>query len=250
MSSYASVTAFAARLEQLPRLDALVANAGISTTEFNLAEGLESTLTVNVVSTILLAVLALPKLERTAHDTGEDTHLTITGSVVQSFADPMELQRGTQGDILRTLTRDGKSSMRSRYFLSKLVLQLAFQELSQRASRLSGDGKSGESSARVVINSTSPGWCKTQLFRQDDGGFWARNLLKLIGRTPEVGARTLTSAVGAGRETHGHYLSECIVKPASAFARSPEGSQVQTELWAELSAIMDRVQPGMMSVLA
>lgn len=69
-------------------------------------------------------------------------------------------------------------------------------------------------------------------------------MLKLMGRTSEEGARTLTSAIAAGDETHGQYLSECQVKPASAFIRSSEGQQVQARIWAEMLDRLETISPG------
>ena len=75
-------------------------------------------------------------------------------------------------------------------------------------------------------------------------------MLRLIGRTSEVGARTLTSAIAAGEETHGRYLSECQVKPPSVFVRSEKGLQVQTKVWNELLQLLGTISPGVTDVLA
>lgn len=48
LSSYESVKQFAQRAKTLKRIDSLLENAGISTEEFKLMEGNESTVTVNV----------------------------------------------------------------------------------------------------------------------------------------------------------------------------------------------------------
>lgn len=83
MPNYASVKAFGEKISrELPRLDALVANAAISTNQYNVAEGLEETLTVNIVSTFLLSLLVLPVLEHTVRQNGTSSHLTIVRSVV------------------------------------------------------------------------------------------------------------------------------------------------------------------------
>lgn len=66
MANYSSVLAFDDdAYSTLSRLDAVVVNAGVSLHEFELAEGIESTLTINVVSTFLLAQLvkACPPLQ-------------------------------------------------------------------------------------------------------------------------------------------------------------------------------------------
>ena len=50
-------------------------------------------------------------------------------------------------------------------------------------------------------------------------------MLRFIGRPAEVGARTLPSAIAAGPESHGQYLSECRVKRASVFVKSRKGNE-------------------------
>ena len=165
MSSFASVKAFSDRANnELPRLDDVLANAGISTNLYNSAEGFEETLTVNVISTFLLSVLCLPALQRTAAQTGSATHVTITGSNVHSFADHKQLQACPRGKIFKTLSDEKSGDMAARYFLSKLILQLCAQELAEMMR------KSGSRYSNVILNVPSPGWCKTPLFRQDDGG--------------------------------------------------------------------------------
>ena len=66
LSSYQSVKDFAKRAQELERLDILVENAGIVTEDWRIAEDNESTITTNVVSPVLHALLLLPKLRETA----------------------------------------------------------------------------------------------------------------------------------------------------------------------------------------
>lgn len=246
MANYDSVKSFAAKINnEVPRLDALIVNAGISTTEYHVAEGLEQTLTVNVVSAFLLCLLCLPKLRKTALQTKGASHLTIVGSVVHCFADQEQIVQPPEGKVLATLSDKSQADMAARYFLSKLMVLLCVQEMSRQMSK----DKEGSRHTDVIFNCPNPGWCKTELFRQDDGGAFARNLLKLIGRTPEVGARTLTSAVAAEESTHGRYLSECQVKPASVWVRSEQGQKVQTKVWNELLDHLSRIQPGVAEAL-
>ena len=68
--------------------------------------------------------------------------------------------------------------------------------------------------------------------------------LKVIGRSSEEGSRTLVHGAVAGKEAHGQYLSECQVKPASAFVRSKEGENLQKRLWEELMAKLEIISPG------
>lgn len=67
LSSFASVKAFVARAtSELDRLDAVICNAGVNKRAFSESEGYETTITVNVLSTFLLAQGLLPLLEKTA----------------------------------------------------------------------------------------------------------------------------------------------------------------------------------------
>lgn len=98
--------------------------------------------------------------------------------------------------------------------------------------------------SEVVVNCVSPGWCKTNLFRLDDGGLGGRIGIRLIGRTSEQGSRALVHAVSAGAETHGRYLNECTVRSWSAFVQSPEGQRTQNRLWLELVTKLESAEPG------
>jgi retinol dehydrogenase-12 len=232
MADYSSVKSFGQKVvNDLRRVDAVLANAGTSTNQFALAEDLEQTLTVNVFSTFLLSQLCLPALEQTAKSTGSPTHLTIVGSNVHAFADHASITSPPQGRVLPSLSDKKSADMNGRYFLSKLLVQLCTQELAARTPKSAGIPS-------VIIN---PDWCRTTLFRQDDGGAIGRNMLRLIGRTGEVGARTLVSAITAGPETHGKYLSESQVKNASVWVRSIEGKMVQKKIWSELEEILSRL---------
>lgn len=73
LTSYKSVKAFCQRANGLERLDIVVENAGIAVPAYEAAEGMESTITVNVVSTFLMALLLLPKLREDAGKRGTFT---------------------------------------------------------------------------------------------------------------------------------------------------------------------------------
>jgi NAD(P)-dependent dehydrogenase (short-subunit alcohol dehydrogenase family) len=85
LASHESVKQFASKANT-PRLDVLLENAGMSTGEFRWAEKNESQITVNVVSTLLLELLLLPKLKATARDFGVTPHLTMVFSSLQNAA--------------------------------------------------------------------------------------------------------------------------------------------------------------------
>lgn len=82
LASYASVEEFAAKVNsELDRVDIVVQNAGVFTFQgISKVANDESHITVNVVSTLMLAILLMPKLRATASSTGHKTVLTFTGS--------------------------------------------------------------------------------------------------------------------------------------------------------------------------
>src|ERR1700761_710505 len=63
MASYASIQAFAKKAsKELDRIDAIVENAALALDSWSFAEEQETSLTVNVTGTMMLAGLMLPKL--------------------------------------------------------------------------------------------------------------------------------------------------------------------------------------------
>ena len=240
MTSYQSVLAFGRRASStLSSLDTVILNAGVDYKDFELAEGVESTLTVNVVSTLLLAHLLLPKLRETAEQRNRATHLTFVGSMIHVFAEVDQLCNTKRGEIFETLSDPAQTDMLNRYYLSKLILTLVVRDLAAQF-----DKSARKTASPVIINDVNPGWCKTGLFRYNELGFAPRIMLRLIGRTGEVGARTLTHAASAGQETHGRYVSECQVKSESTFVRSKEGLSVQEKLGSELREILETIESG------
>lgn len=241
LSSYASVVSFAERCSKnLDRLDAVIENAGISTTAYRLAEENESTITVNVVSTFLLALLLLPQLRNSATRFNTTSHLSIVGSAVH-FWTPFEERNAPPGKIFQTINDKDTAKMAERYFLSKLFVMLCVRELAERITANAAD--LGSAKVFVVVNNVAPGFCKTELFREDYG-LGPKIGLGLIGRSSEEGSRTLVHGAMAGKESHGQYLSECRVKRASPFVMSKEGSEAQKRIWEELMDKLVKIKPG------
>ena len=113
LSSYESVMQFAARVERLNRLDAIVENAGIATRTYTRTEANESTITTNVVSTFLLALLVLPKLRESATKFNMTPSLSIVSSGVHVRTD---LPERRNANILKTLNDKETADMAGRYF--------------------------------------------------------------------------------------------------------------------------------------
>lgn len=87
LTSTASTQAFAERVNtELSRLDAVVENAGINSPTWNVHEGFEVVVQVNVINTLLLALSILPKLTETKSKFPDSTpHLEIVSSEVHRF---------------------------------------------------------------------------------------------------------------------------------------------------------------------
>lgn len=241
LSMYSSVVAFADRAAaSLTRLDAAILNAGVDLTAFSLSEGLETTLTVNVTSTFLLALLLLPTLRKTATGHGVLPHLAVVGSVVHFWANFKSITEVPEGrNILKTLSDKETAVMRERYFLSKLLVRLCVMQLARAITETASVGK-----PMVVVTDVAPGWCKTALFRHEDSAA-ARVALRLIGRGSEEGSRTLIWGILEGKESHGAYMSEGQVKKASPFARGEEGWTVGQRIWKEVMEVAEGVRPGL-----
>lgn len=111
LSSYQSVQDFAVRAQGLERLDVLLENAGVSFDDFHLMGDDEATITTNVVSTSLLAVLLLPKLRETATKFGVVPHLTMVSSETAFWAKFEERKAENMFEKLA----DPKSNMADRY---------------------------------------------------------------------------------------------------------------------------------------
>jgi len=163
LCSYASVLDFATRCNTLSRLDAVIENAGVSYAEYSLAEDNETTVTVNVVSTFLLALLLLPKLRESAAEFDIMPRLPIVGSAVRFWAATTELTSPSQGKIFETLNDKCSANMAGRYFLSKLMVMLCVRELAALISAQHG-------TPTPIVSNVAPGWCRTDLFRHKDGG--------------------------------------------------------------------------------
>ncbi|RDW66931.1 NAD(P)-binding protein-20 [Coleophoma crateriformis] len=237
LSSYESVKDFAAQVSNLERLDAMIENAGIGGEKLELKEGLESTITVNVISTELLALLVLPKLQETATRFNVQPRLSIVTSDLHFIVKFPE--RNSQ-DIFKELS-ENNSHFGERYQVTKLIELFFIREL---ALRINASKK-----PKVVVNCMTPGVCASDFFR--DPSFIMRITMpimyKLLARTTEVGARTLIAGASAGIESHGEYMADGVVASPSNLVLSAEGKDLQTRLWDQTIQRLENIQPGISS---
>lgn len=233
LASFASVQNFADRVARLPRVDCVVANAAIATPSFKVAEGHERTITINVISTMLLAVLILPKLRETAKHYPESTpRHTVVVSETHAWTPFPEWKSSNTFQALKDMEN---ADMENRYSTSKLMEILLLREM---VVRMSGSG--------VIINIVNPGLCHSKLAREIGWGFWM--FKRLVARSTEVGSRTLVAGASAGRDSHGMYMTDGRVsdEALSDFVHSSEGKQAQKKLWREIAGILEGIHPGIM----
>ncbi|KAL9636485.1 MAG: hypothetical protein Q9204_002248 [Flavoplaca sp. TL-2023a] len=202
LTSYESVKQFAARAIGLERLDVLLSNAGLMNKTFKMAEEDELTVTTNVTSTFLLAMLLLPKLQ----ETGQRFNVLPRSVIVASdlhFTTEMEERKGES--IFGKLNEREGANMGKRYAVTKLMEILIVRELAARIDQ--------STKPRVVINCLTPGACHSDFDRELTGMdlFIFRAIKFLLARTTEVGSRTLVAAAAAGEESHGKYMADSKV---------------------------------------
>lgn len=123
LARYDSVKAFAKQVETLDRVDKVVENAGVYPTQFETAEGDEMAVTVNVVSTFLLALLLLPKLRESGRKTGVTPTISVTGSFVHWLTQFPE--RKEKEGMFATLANKEKANMSDRWVFASFLHRLS-----------------------------------------------------------------------------------------------------------------------------
>ncbi|KAL6721765.1 hypothetical protein ACLMJK_000870 [Lecanora helva] len=240
LSSYQSSKDFAKRAAGLERLDILVENAGIVTEEWRIMEDNESTITTNVVSPLLHAILLLPKLRETAVKFKTIPRVVFVTSFVHWLT---KFQEQKEERIFEALADKNKANMASseRYYVSKLMEMYAVQELADEMSASSKPGK-------VIINHVNPGWVVTEVMREWSGLKWIifRIFRAFLARSTEVGSRTLINAAEGGEETHGQYMDDCTIGLRAPLLGSEDGRKVGKRVWGELTQKLNQIQPGIM----
>lgn len=230
LSSYDSVKAFATRASTLQRIDVLLENAGIATNKVTLAEGHERTITVNVISTFLLALLMVPKLKQSAKEFKTTPRLTIVSSEVHGWS---KFPEWKEDDIFTTLDNPSSKAMKERYPTSKLLEVLIVRQI---APKLQSSG--------IILNMLNPGLCHSELVRE--GSIPVSILKALLARTTEVGSRTLFHSAMAGKESHGTYMHDGKIgqEHLSPFVTSKDGEVAAQKVWTQLSSILETIQSG------
>ncbi|KAB8263144.1 NAD(P)-binding protein [Aspergillus pseudonomiae] len=237
LASYDSVKAFAQRVKtKLDRIDAVIENAGVALSQRVEAEGHVLPVTVNVLSTLLLAVLILPKMRDCARRHGTIHRLVFVTSV--TGFDCQEAWKNIHEAPLAKMDSEDMNMMEL-YPLTKLMLTMAVRHLAA----LTPVDRAG-----VVINLICPGLCKTEISRNAPAEV-QENVAEFVakcGRTAEDGSRTLLHGAVAGIESHGCFLYSCQngENLVPQWVTNEEGRKWQRESWEVIANELESVRPG------
>lgn len=125
LSSFASVRAFVSRATKtLDRIDAVIENAGVAGVNLPPAEGHSMMVTVNVLSTLLLALLLLPKLRSDAKQFGFQPRLSIVTS--GTAIDMGDYWSSISEDPIVKMDADGENPMKAYAGMPRAVTTCSF----------------------------------------------------------------------------------------------------------------------------
>ncbi|KAH9887508.1 retinol dehydrogenase 12 [Xylariomycetidae sp. FL2044] len=228
MESYDSIRHFVERARRtLDRLDIAVLNAGVMNQEHQLTAGTnhEQTLQVNVLSTAYLSIMLLPLLSATRASSSQKQPGRLV-MVSSDWASWVEFEQRHATPLLEALDQAHGYHVFQNYGISKLLGQLFVSDLARRVSP-----------SAVLITTANPGL----VYGTGLGvvGNLADKIAavpkRMIGRSPSVGARTLTDGVvNHGPEAHGQYLEDCEIQPMAPLLYQPEARELGDTLWAEI----------------
>ncbi|KAI1822533.1 NAD(P)-binding protein [Xylaria intraflava] len=232
-----STLAFAERVkEELPRVDVLLCNAGVNPRRYELVEGYELSMQINVFNTFLLALSLLPKLNDTKRQFPDTSpHLVIVGSDACRLTKFVEIN---SPDIYEAFNDESTFDGQARYQDSKLIQVLVHREI---VSRL----EAGTGPSPVTFNVVHPGLCVSNIF-QNFGNYslGTRIVHKLLFRTAEVGSRTLVDAACKGPRSHGRFLADTEPVELDAWISTDMGNKAQKKTFEQTMKILESRRPG------
>ena len=208
LASFASIRGFAKEaLDQLPRIDILLNNAGIVARQRTATvDGFEQTFGVNHLGHFLLTTLLLDRITTTP-----EARIVTVASHAHKFAGG-----GLDFDDLQT--ERGYKAMRV-YGKSKLANIMFTRELARRIADTS-----------ATANSVHPGFVASNFGRNDPLGNLAMTLAKPFALSPSKGARTsiYVASDPAVTGVTGKYFYKCAVVEPTSYARDDAAAR---QLW-------------------
>ncbi|KAJ7284621.1 hypothetical protein C8J57DRAFT_1053099 [Mycena rebaudengoi] len=224
------------------QLDILVGNAAVEPGRYiETKDGWESTLQVNHLAMSLAVLLLLPTLIRTGQENGTVSRIVLVSSELHYDVVIEKKALANPGGILQTLGNaeylKAPKPMREQYSVTKLLNVFFVRALSAHLGP----------SAPVVVTTTAPGFCVSELRRDLAGGFkyFVKVMEWMIALTTEEGSRRVVWAcVGlpnAPDKLRGQYLDACKVQEASDFVIN--NPKVEQRLWDETMSVIKQFDP-------
>lgn len=253
MSSIESVKSFVEEIRSKHAdLDTAILNAGTLQTKWTKnAQGYEEMIQVNTISTLLLGLLLLPTLERSS-TMKQPAHLTFvsSGTAIRIKAANVTKFAGTE--VLQAMSEEKAwSGGQAQYARSKLLLEYGMRRIA-RLPRLHGE----TGNFKVVVNSTCPGMCKSDLGRQFKTNIFITIavwiLMTFFARTTEQGSRIYVSAVNRGADSQGQLWKDDKYYTGQELGEmigTSEGDKLGNETWEELVEVMQKADDGVRSIL-
>ncbi|KIW74441.1 hypothetical protein Z517_12381 [Fonsecaea pedrosoi CBS 271.37] len=254
MGSFAEVRNFAETLKSIfPAIDGAILNAGMLNGKYvQSSDGWEETLQVNTLSTFLLGILVLPLLIAAA-DSGNNKdykpHLTFVSSGTAWIIKPEQMKTFIASETpLEDLSAQqnfppGIAGGATQYGTSKLVLEYAVRHLAASPAVQDADGK-----PKVIINTTCPGLCKSDLGRNVGTNFLIRFIQWLMhsifSRTAEQGANSYLTALVRGEETHGEMWKNDRVFEPGPMLKTEEGRAFGEKVWSQVLSVILKADPS------
>ncbi|KAK0119363.1 hypothetical protein ONS95_010815 [Cadophora gregata] len=227
------------------RADVVLLNAGVHPFSFTLSpNGWEQALQVNVLSTLLLAILMIPWLREIRKPGQKPQHLGFVGSSSHYFPD---ISKFSKQDVLQSRNREENFvSGMSNYAVSKLLFQYGALEVARLAV-----GEDGRPSP--IINIVCPGMIRTNIARDfANKGFFNKLVAMLfmyIRCNPaDVGARSLVLMGITKEEEHGTFRNPMLTREeydvrSKPVLTSPEGKRMQAQAWKEITGVLVHAVP-------
>ncbi|KAI1127211.1 NAD(P)-binding protein [Nemania abortiva] len=238
LSTFASVKDFADRItKRVPALHVVQNSGGVAPwTYAKSPDGYEITTQVSVLSTTLLTLLLLPKLQQTAAIPSPDgyrPHITFMDSIAIFDITNEMLPSGQT--LIQRCDDESKWDSIKQYFLIKLATWYAVKGVAELCEN-----------SGIIVNATCPGLCKTNVVRDLPlvyRMFMAARMF-FVGRSAEQGSRSLVSATILGPESHGQFWNNDRYHPMTPFLESERSAEMCRETWNEIKSILREHTPA------
>lgn len=217
MASYASILNFVSRVEMvLPRVDVVILNAGIVVNDYTTsAEGWESMLQINVLSTALLGLLLLPRLEASKSTEDDAPHLVIVTSEAHRWLEASDLPDPSEhgGSILSALNAKPIDGKKWDPFLQHATTKLLALYISRSIADLSNQRNSD---LGPIVTAVCPGACKSELMHDLMGRSISQTIQltlfdNLFNKSTQEGGWTYVYASMLEREGHGGWYKTTLL---------------------------------------